>query len=259
MKKLTLTFLAAATMCAAATAQPKVKYLSTYTDKLQVEQLQVPGQTARISRTLYAGYNSICLPMSLTAEQLQTAAPGVRVERFAAIHQDGATLCLYFVDCTEAGIEAGSPYLIFSPKTQSLTASTANAKAIGLELNSVRLSDQRGNTVVFGSSWQTLNGSNNRYGIPAKQDVEVLESVLIPTDPDKKFLPTRCGFTWDAQASTANAIQICHINSLSQLPTGITSVSTDKEGKAIYDLSGRRATTAKKGIYVVDGKKTAVK
>lgn len=256
MKKLTLTLLAAAMMCAPATAQQKVKTLSTYTDKLQVEQLQVANQTTCISRTLYAGYNSICLPMGLTAEQLQSAARDVRVERMAGIRQEGNTLCLYFIDCTADGIEAGMPYLIFSPTTQVLRARSTEVKNVSTELHNVTLSDGQGNRVTFGSSWESITGNSKRYGIPAKQDKEVLESVLISTDGDKKFLPTRCGFNWDAQAATATAIEIRHTNAL---PTGITTVSGDQGSKAVYDLSGRRAVNAKKGIYVVDGKKTAVK
>ena len=259
MKKLTLSLLAVAMMCASATAQQKVTTISTYTDKLQVEQLQVANQTTLITRTLYAGYNSICLPMGMTAEQLQTAARDVRVERLAGILQEGNTLCLYFVDCTADGIEAGMPYLIFSPTTQVLRARSTDVKNVATELHNVTLSDGQGNRVTFGSSWESISGNSKRYGIPAKQDKEVLESVLISTDSEKRFLPTRCGFNWDEQAATATAIEIRHAGTLNALPTGISSVSAEQGSKAVYDLSGRRAVTAKKGIYVVDGKKTAVK
>lgn len=259
MKKLTLTLLAVATMCGTAMAQPKVKSLSTSTTKLAVEQLQVAEQTTLVNRILYAGYNSICLPMTLTADQLQLAARDVRVERLAGIRQEGSTVCLYFVDCTADGIEAGAPYLIYSPKLQNLCARTTQAQSVGTTLHNVSLADAQGNQVTFGSSWESLRGNAKRYGIPAKQDTEVLQSILIATDETKRFLPTRCGFTWNAQSATATTLEIRHAASYAQLPTGISAVSTSQEGKAVYDLSGRRATVAKKGIYVVDGKKTAVK
>lgn len=259
MKKLFLSLVAAAMMCAPATAQLKVKSLSTYTNKLQVEQLQASNQTVQINRTLYAGYNSICLPMSLTAESLQSAARDVRIERLAGIQQEGNTLCLYFVDCTADGIEAGMPYLIFSPTLQNLRVRSTDAKSISTDIHQVSLSDAQGNRITFGSSWESVKGDSQRYGIPAKQDKEVLESVLIRTDADKTFLPTRCGVNWNEQSPTATTIEIRHFASLRELPTGISTVATEQNGKAVYDLSGRRATTAKKGIYVVDGKKTAVK
>lgn len=259
MKKLTLTLLAALMICGSASAQLKVKNLSTYTTKLQVEQLEVANQTTQITRTLYAGYNSICLPLGLTAEQLQGAARDVRIERLADMQQEGSTLYLYFVDCTSDGIEAGMPYLIFSPTTQVLRARSNDAKNIGTELHNVCIADNQGNRITFASSWESVQGGNDRYGIPAKQDKEILESVLIRTDAEKTFLPTRCGFIWNEQAPTATAIEIRHIASLRELPTGISAVSGEQGGKAVYDLSGRRATTAKKGIYVIDGKKTAVK
>ena len=116
MKKLMFTLMAAAMTLVPAIAQNRVKYLSTTTETLNVSELQVADQTVQISRYLFAGYNTICLPMTLSAEQLQAAAKDVRVERLAAIKQEGSTLNLYFVDCTDEGIQAGLPYLIYSPK-----------------------------------------------------------------------------------------------------------------------------------------------
>ena len=258
MKKLTLTLIAVA-VCAAASAQMKVKYLSTNTNKFQVEQLSVDGQDVQISRTLYAGYNSICLPIGLTAEGLQNAAPGARVERLAGLRQEGSTLSLFFVDCTADGTEAGVPYLIYSPKTQIMRARVADAKNIDTEVHNITLADGKGNSITFGSSWECINGSDQRFGIPAKQDVEVLESVLIRTDASKMFLPTRCGVEWTQQSVTATNLDIRHYASANTLPTGIAAVSTNQAEKHAYDLSGRRTVAPHKGIYVVDGKKTAIK
>ena len=71
------------------------------------------------------------------------------------------------------------------------------------ELKSVRMTDDKGNIVTFGSSWESLE-KVGRYGIPAKQNVTPLESILVRTEADKTFLPTRCGFTWVEQAATTS-------------------------------------------------------
>jgi hypothetical protein len=44
-------------------------------------------------------------------------------------------------------------------------------------------------------------------------------------------------------------------------PTAIDSIATDNAGdNVIYDLQGRRVTTpAKKGMYIVNGKKVVMK
>ena len=257
MKKLMLTLMAVAMTMAPAMAQKRVKYLSTTSEKLNVSELQVPDQPVTINRYLFAGYNTICLPMTLSAEQLQKAAKDVRVERFAGIKQEGESLNLYFVDCTADGIQAGVPYLIFSPRIQNLSARSTDAMGVNNELKAIRMSDAVGNRIVFSSSYESVTGEAKRYGIPAKQDVEVLESVLMPTDSEKTFLPTRCGFTWEQQNATAKNLVIKH----EAAADDISDIAVDGEKKAvIYDLSGRRVNNTKqKGIYVVDGKKTAVK
>ena len=268
MKRFTLLLMAAATVCTSAFAQPKAKNIYTSTTTLNLELLQNQAQPVVLNRTLFAGYNTICLPMSLSAEQLKTAAKDVQIERLEAIRQEGSTLCMYFMDCTNEGIEAGVPYLIFSPTFQTLHASTADAMGINTELKSVCKTDGEGNTVTFGSSWEQLK-VEGRYGIPAQQDAYLLESILIRTDGDKAFLPTRCGFTWDQQASTAEALEIKHVTTLEDIETSIEKLQASGATVDIYDAQGKLVlsqtsiSAAKqslpRGIYVVKGQKFAVK
>jgi len=260
--------MAAATICTNAFAQNRAKNIYTSTTELNLEVLQNQAQPVVLNRTLFAGYNTICLPMSLSAEQLQAAAKDVQVERLETIRQEGSTLNMYFLDCTNEGIEAGVPYLIFSPTFQTLHANTTESMGICTELQSITKSDGAGNTVTFGSSWEMLK-VEGRYGIPAQQDTYILESVLIRTEGDKAFLPTRCGFTWDEQTSTATALEIKHVTSLSDIETSIEKLQQTGAKVDIYNaqgtlvMSGTSITAAKQslpqGIYVVKGQKFAVK
>ena len=122
MKKITLALMTMVALCIPAQAQERVKNIYTSGDALNLEALETPGQSTTLYRTLLAGYNSICLPMTLNADQLQKAAPGVQVERLAQIRQESNTLTLVFLDCTAEGIQAGTPYLIFAPKLLTLKA-----------------------------------------------------------------------------------------------------------------------------------------
>lgn len=265
MKHLCLTLVAAATLCQPLSAQNKVRYVSTNAPSLPVE--QIAEGTAQISRILFAGYNSICLPTTLDAEQLQTAAPGAQVERLAAIRQEGSVLCMYFLDCTDEGIEAGQPYLIYSPKLQTMRVSTANANGVSTRLQPVTLTDNDGNRIRFGSSWQSVSG-NGRYGIPAQQDTDILQSILVSTTAEKTFLPTRCGFDWEAQSPTATTLEIRHVASLAGIETSISELRASDATVDVYDLSGRHAAQGRfsslnqqlaPGIYVVNGVKVAIK
>ena len=267
MKHFTLVLVAVAMMCMPVHAQNKVKNLYASSSSLKVETLNEQGQTVRIHRYLYAGYNTICLPMTLNAEQLAKAASGVTVEKFVGIGQNGSSLNLYFMDCTAEGIEAGVPYLVFSPKSQYLRVTTADAEAIDTNLKTVLMSDNAGNRVAFGSSWDMVL-QDGRYGIPAKQNVEILESVLVRTEGDKAFLPTRCGFTMEGQAAQVSDLQIQHVASMAD----VTAVKALKSADAlvdVYDLKGnlvKESVNAKdaanalpRGIYVIGGEKVIIK
>ena len=238
-----------------ATAQNKVKNLYADSQSLHVEQVENQEQSVQLNRYLFAGYNTLCVPMSVSASQLN--ASGIRAERLTAIRQEGSTLCLYFVDCTSEGMVAGVPYLIYSSTEQNLRIKNTDSR-IDTELKTIRHSDGQGNQVSFGSSWEKRSKSG-LYGIPAKQDVTPLESVLVRTTEDLSFLPTRCGFNWESQSVSADKLEIRHITASEA--TAINALSNDAvNNKAnAYDLSGRRITQTSKGISIINGKKVVNK
>jgi hypothetical protein len=257
MKQLVLAMTMAMALSTSAFAQNRVKNIYASSDKLDMELMQNSEQTVRLNRYFFAGYNTLCLPFSLTADQLAVAAKDMKVERLAAIQQQGETLYLYFVDCTADGIQAGMPYLVYSPTSQYLRVNNTDVLTYDTELKAVRMCDNNGNVVTFGSAWERIEKAG-RYGIPAKQDVTPLESVLIRTNAEQAFLPTRCGFMWDQQSSTATRLEIKHATQSDV--TAINSIAQDYAADAInYDLQGRKLTNNSKGIRIQNGKKTVVK
>ncbi len=268
MKHFVLTLAAMAVMGAqSATAQNKVVNLTAESTTMNVAAVTETEQTVQLSRYLFAGYNTLCLPASLTADELQQAVPGARVERLAAIGQEGTTLYLYFVDCTAEGTEAGMPYLIFSPTAKYMRVKGINAATMNEDITTVRMSDGQGNQLSFGSSWTTRQ-KDGLYGIPAKQNVQVLESILIRTTAEQAFRPTRCGFNWESQSATATSLEIKHVGSLAEV-TAIKGVATGSDVVDVYDLKGNivkkqvnasdATGTLPTGVYVVGGRKVTVK
>lgn len=266
MKHFTLTFVALTTFCFSALAQPK-PLKTVYTEKAQLEVSLLAERPTQLNRILFAGYNTICLPMTLSAEQLQKAGSDVQIERLAAIQQEGNVVNLYFIDCTSDGIEAGVPYLIYSPKTQYLRARTEESLSVGEKLKPVTLTDRQGNRVTFTSSWNQHSG-DGRYGIPAKQDTDVLQSILVRTQPDQNFLPTRCGFVWEQQAASATELRIKHVTN-KDIQTGVQQLIAEDAIVDVFDTAGAliRSKVRKsealnglsRGIYVVGGEKMLVK
>ena len=258
MKHLVLLMTMVMGLSTTAFAQNKVKNIYASSSKLDIEMMQNSEQTIQLNRFFYAGYNTLCLPFSLTAEQVALAAKGLKVERLAGIQQEGTTLNLYFVDCTADGIKAGVPYLIYSPTSQYLKVKNTDVLNFDKELKVVRMTDDKGNIVTFGSSWESME-KVGRYGIPAKQNVTPLESVLVRTEADKTFLPTRCGFTWVQQAASAYDMKIQHAASNGEV-TAILGIKLNQTtGSDSYDLQGRKNATNAKGIRIQNGKKTIVR
>lgn len=248
MKQLVLAMIMATAVSTTAFAQNRVKNVYASSSKLDIEMLQ-SEQPIQLNRYFFAGYNTLCLPMSVSAEQLGD----IKLERFEGIKQEGNILNLYFVECTSDGIQAGVPYLVNSPKSQYLRVKNSDAMTIDNQLKTVRMSDNNGNTVSFGSGWETIE-KVGRYGIPAQQNVTPLEAILVRTNADKKFLPTRCGFTWDKQSASAKELRIVHLTASEA--TAINNINLQKESdKGIYDLSGRKVNKAAKGLHIQDGKK----
>lgn len=248
---------AAMAFSTAAFAQKRVKNIFASVPKLSIEKLQSSDQTIQLNRYFFAGYNTLCLPFSLTADQLAVAAKDLKVERLAGIKQEGATLNLYFVECTADGIQAGVPYLVYSPTSQYLRVKNSDVLNISEDLKTVRMTDNMGNIVTFSSSWESLE-QTGRYGIPAKQDVTPLESVLVKTEADKTFLPTRCGFNWVQQSTSANELKIKHTASNSEV-TAILGVNMDNEDSDSYNIMGQKTSKNAKGIRIQEGRKTIVK
>ena len=256
MKQIVLAMMAFAMFSAqTATAQNRVKNIYTETQTLRVEQVQNTDMPTQVNRYLFAGYNTLCLPMTLSAEQFAATAKDVRIERLAAIRQVGNTVQLCFVDCTNDGIEAGVPYLIFSPTRQYLRVKNTEVNAIDADIKTIRMDDGKGNQVSFSSSWN-MRQKNGLYGIPAKQNVEILESVLVRTTEEQAFLPTRCGFSWEQQSVTAEKLEIVHITPAEVTAINqLTSNTQHETSNTYYDLNGRRVNEPAKGIYIKGGKK----
>ena len=247
MKQLVLAMIMATAVSTTAFAQNRVKNVYASSSKLDIEMLQ-SEQPIQLNRYFFAGYNTLCLPMSVSAEQLGD----IKLERFEGIKQEGNILNLYFVECTSDGIQAGVPYLVNSPKSQYLRVKNSDAMTIENQLKTVRMSDNNGNTVSFGSGWETIE-KVGRYGIPAQQKVTPLESVLIRTQADKAFLPTRCGFSWDMQNASAQELCIKHVSEAEA--TAIKNINLKSTSDKVYDLSGRKLNKTDRGIYVQEGKK----
>lgn len=268
MKRLTLTLVACAAMLLPSSAQkilPQNRVNNIYTSSMEMSTRLLTEQNTSVNvcRTLFAGYNSLCLPVTVSAEQLNQNS--LRVERFAGIKQMGNDVQLLFVDCTAEGMVAGQPYLVYSLTHQYVKFK--NDGDVSLEPIEQTMTDGQ-NIISFNSSWKAIQ-KEGRYGIPAQQESEVLESVLIATEGDKYFMPTRCGFDWTQRKDDAANLVIKHVTAVKDEYTDIKQLKSTNTPLDIYTLDGalvkqqctvsQARQTLPKGIYVIDGQKIIIK
>ena len=228
-------------------------YLSTYS-KMDFSKVKETTATVRLNRDFYAGYNTLCLPFSVSADNLrQLMGEGVMLERLVNAENGQLT----FMDVTDQGVEAGMPYLIYAPARATVTFSTT-------DLNLV----QQPQVVRIGQASMVGNFEPaqhvNMFGIPAQQDTDLLQSVLVRTEGDKTFLPTRCGIKYEGTETPV----ILHVTSMEGEVTAIKALQAQNALVDVYTPGGKLVRKAigmkdamnslKSGIYVVNGMKFMV-
>ena len=213
-------------------------------------------------RTLYkdGSWNTLCLPFSLTAEQLAAEAcplKGATVKTLASSSFAGGTLTLNFEDATT--IEAGKPYLVkwasgndikapmFTNVTISNTLTSATSDYVDFVGSFSPVSLTGGdrsvlylganNTLYYPSADKTVNSCRGYFQL--KQSLTVGEA--------------------------ANGVRAFVINFGDDETTGIISVYdsgfTVNGSDAWYSLDGRRLNgkPAARGLYINNGNKVVIK
>lgn len=229
-------------------------YLSTYS-KMDFSKVKENTATVRISRYFYAGYNTICLPFNVSADNLrQLLGEDVMLEKLVKAESGQLT----FLDVTSEGIAAGMPYLIYVPQKVTVTFTTT-------DLNLV----EQPKVLNVGKASMVGNFESARhahmFGIPAQQDTDLLQSVLIRTEGDRVFLPTRCGIQYQGN----DVPVILHVTAMAGVTTAIKNLQDNNIRVDIYTPNGTLVkkgvsmndamNTLKSGVYVVNGMKFMVK
>lgn len=245
----------------AASAQQTLN-LSTYAG---TDITALDGQTRNITvnRYVFNGWNTICLPFSLSANEVEEAfGSDCRLETLVGVENVGAQVKLNFQDCKKAGIEANRPYILhYTGESKSIKISASN-KTIKSSKASVSFSDNEGVTVTFAAA-KLKTQPEGLYGILAKDNQEAA-FVSVGDLVTNGFYATRCYIQLSNGTSTlltSNHIAEGDI-------TSVKAVMGTNERADVYNISGvkvasnasvREINSLCKGVYVVKGKKIAVK
>ena len=205
----------------------------------------VNNRKVQVARSFNAGWNTICLPFAVSANDLKTQyGENVALYELTSFESNNLQFTQVNTGAEPTGITAGKPYLIYvedaitTPKT--FVAATVFAAA--------PTDDVKGSATFKGTyTKMAANSLEDKYGVSSDNRIAKGNAST-----------TMKGF----RAYLEGALSSARIAIIDET-TGITRVYGADEifGKddKVYDLNGRRVENAKKGVYIVNGKKIVVK
>lgn len=259
MKKLLLTA-AIALGCLNANAQGTLN-LSTYQG---TDLTKYAGKTMNVSvsRYLFKGWNTIALPFSMTAAQVDEAfGSDCKLEKLVGVENDGRDIKLNFQDCKAEGIKANTPYILhYTGESGTRKFVAESVPVVDAPAALTFTAEGTGETVTMACA-KVKQNADGLYGILAKDNSE---AAFVNVDAiSNGFYATRCYI----QLSNGNSTLLT-TNHIDNDVTGINSVAKNGEVIDVYNLSGvkvasqinaEQVNSLQKGIYIVKNKKVLVK
>ena len=247
MKKILLIAMMACTALAA--SAQKSLYLSTY---MGTDIQKYDGQTMRVktTRMMFNGWNTMCVPFSMTNEDLQKTFGDVRVVSLVGAQDYNDGVALVFDDVKE--IEANKPYLIYyggDNKVVSLNLVKQLAYATASE---VSYTTESGVVVrMAGANKQTA--SEGLYGILVKDNKDAKFSAVggVATNG---FYATRCYVELSNGTNTPLYTAFGDVTGISELAAKENAANAD-----VYSINGVKTNAMHKGVIISNGKKILVK
>lgn len=257
MKKL---YILAALAISSLAANAQSLTLSTYSGT-DVAKYNNQTMNVVVNRYMFKGWNTISLPFSMTAEQVnETFGADCRLEKLAGVENDGSGIKLNFQDCKSEGIKANTPYILnYTGESTTKRLKVDNALIQDGTASVTFKAAQTGETVTFAAA-STKKEAKGLYGILAKDNAEA--SFVNVDNISTGFYATRCFI----QVSSGNSTQL-NSNHVEE-STAISSIIKNGEAVDVYSIGGglvsSKLTTNEinnlpSGIYVVKGKKVLVK
>ena len=235
-------------------AQTKALSLSTY-EGTNVAQYDGQTRNVSMSRSVFNGWNTFCVPFSMTTEELDAAfGAGCKLETLSAIEANGNEIDLYFTDVKADGVKANTPYLLYY---------TGENKSVRVQAKETTIEADDAPAVLFiaDNAFVQFNGAAKHieadeqtamYGIYVKDNAEAAFTLVTPET--NGFYATRCFITVDG---VKNPTFKAHHG---ELPvTAINAVKAENSSDDVYNLRGVRQNGIQKGVNVVKGQKVMVK
>ncbi len=225
------------------------------------------GQTIDLSifRYIYKGWNTICLPISLTeAEVNEIFGDDCRLETLVGVENNGTNTKLNFKDVKPDGLKARTPYILYSNKDNRVCEIRQTEAEVTTGEVRLEFSDNTGTTVVFGGATEP-GSAQGIYGILVKDNATA--AFVDATNVASGIRASRCFIELNG-GETENTLFSNHLDYNMTGVEDITAEIDEDELVDVYNVSGVRIATQLtrsdidklgKGVYVIKGQKIWVK
>ena len=217
-----------------------VEYADTENNTIENEDVA----NVTITRTIKEGFNTVCLPFDLTANQVVTAfGTGTEVYAFSENGEENAEyFTINFNKVLEGTISANVPVLIKA--TQASSAQTFNGVQVVAPTEGAIVPGTNANFIgVFGpltiGEGHFFVGNGAIYKSAGTTNIKAFRAYVHLVNPD-----------------VTSEVKMF----VDGLETAISEINDDASvNGTIYNIAGQRVNKAQKGIYIVNGKKVLVK
>lgn len=223
-----------------ATAENDMKVNYTFDEEVDPSTITAGTFDVTLTRTFSVGWNTVCLPFAI-ADIEEFFGDGAKAYNFSGYNSETKVLSFSTVDA----LVTSTPYLVYVPTEKNYSAAT---------LSNVTLSDAAAGSVaqspitLVGTYAPIAAGSlTGNYGVTSDGEIRKAGS-------SASLKGFRAYFT----GVPANANARIFIDGEA---TGIGRITADGELQMenVYNLSGQKVQNAKKGLYIVNGKKVVIK
>lgn len=237
------------------TAQTKALYLSSVNGS-NIEQYDGQVRNVTMYRSVFNGWNTLCLPFSMTAAELdESFGSSCKLETLddVKVSKDG-TYYLYFKDAKKNGVKANTPYLLYYTGENTNAKLTADNTKIEYDSDPEIAFTVSGTTIHLVGAVKHLD-ANGQYGIYVKDNADANFTPV--ANSTSGFYATRCYITVDGATTTPRFVAF---HNESNYATSISDIKDyDNTSRDIYDVNGIRQNSLQKGVNIINGKKVRVK
>ena len=195
--------------------------------------------TVEIARNFKQGWNAIVLPFDLSETEIaETFGEDAEVAYFESAENVNGNVSISFKKGTS--ISHGTPYLLYLPEAKSNVSFRSKA--------------------VNDATEAVTGGAFNFVGVYKKTfvdagDMFIKDGKFVTATSNNYVLPFRSYLQLKSDGVRSVSITIGE----ETITTAIDGLTIESNDNVIYNLGGQKIQNAKKGLYIINGKKVVVK